>query len=227
MIDLRTFNRSTTDFKRDYINSIIEIHPDNGDPPSLLFVSAIGFDGNVPVFHGNLMGRVIKDSMRPPKATVGGYEITFKEWFPEPMLYNTETLVLSLSYRPCRQYCRSFNRDIAIVGYPECFYSFGYPSGNIASFDNSAIKDVYNNIDISFEAGIAQMTQGERLAFRLFGYFYCMLHPTDTNHPIKIMCGDSYIGFVDGHTGQIRLFKGAVFLRDVFRDNGYSHRMAS
>ena len=224
MIDLRDFNRTTVDFKRDYTASIVEFIADDGGESNLMYINAIGFEGNIPTFAGSLMGR---GGAKPPSFRLNGAVNTFKEWFPEPMMYNTNDSVLSLSYRPARQYCRSYNRDIAVVSYPDAMYAFGYPSGTVSAVDNRHVTQIYNNIDFSFEEGIAQITQGERIAFRLFGYFYCMLHPTDKAHPIKIMCDESYIGFVDGNTGHIRLFKGAVFLRDVFRDNGYADRMAS
>jgi len=55
MIDLRDFNRTTVDFKRDYTASIVEFIADDGGESNLMYINAIGFEGNIPTFAGSLI----------------------------------------------------------------------------------------------------------------------------------------------------------------------------
>ena len=232
MISLKQFDREFRDFQRDYTNTIVEFFVDkNPDVVNLLNIAEIHCtESGSGVSHvlGTTLNRSKSGAVTWSSVHYQGREITIRDWFPEARMYAYHSCVMSLSYYPTRQYGRSFNRNIVNARFTNEF-SRHYPTaaiyrGGLVN-DPNCIYSIYENKQWDFDEGIGSILDGNRLAFPMFDYFYCLLSPYEVKHPLKVCCEDTPIGYVDLETKdrRIMLYKEYSYLNDVFKDNDYDN----
>lgn len=229
MIRLAEFDRSYRDFSRDYINCIVEAFEDNNPEKTFPFFigdMAANSEYELRVITGSVLSNKNRDSCAWVNKHYDPSAITIRDWFPEPKAYAHGPAVVFLFYSPTRQYGRSYNRNIGVIGIPTVLNMY-YGGGIRArqSTDANLISSFYHDVSMNYEDGVNSLLNGQRLAYPLFDYFYCMLSPVKTKHPIKVFCENICIGEVahDSSEKSILLYKSHSYMQDVFRDNKFTN----
>lgn len=232
MIRLQDFDRDLRDFSRDYANTVVEFFRDKEpEIAGLLHVNEVhpSSSGNaVQLLTGSVIRKSKTDVCTWSNVELRGDEITIRDWFPEAKAYMYKNFIVLVSYFPNRQYGRSYNRNIVVAKFAAPV--FEYYSSNIAVrtslvTDPTLLNTIYSGKEYSFDEGLDGILSGRTLSFPMFDYFYCILNPYKVNHPVKVFCEDSEIGYVDlqSQDKRIMLYKENAYLVDVFRDNAYNH----